>query len=195
MEERNQLGFDEERLRSALFHAQRARAINSKLSHVYGIAKAVLLESEVLYLMGDIDTALLKAQDAEKLHEDIGDAHGMVLVLLQLALCSVELQQLKNADQYTQRAHLLIQAHKAALYEPNCLFTQGLLLEARGDFEEAVAFYDEALQRSQDIQKRDLESLAAMALAKVHLILGDLNAVRQEAPHALARAELRPLQV
>ena len=173
----------------ARFHAQRARAIHERLGHVYGIAKCVLLESEILWTMGQTQEAAQRTEDAASLHEQIGDAHGMVMVLIHRALCEADLGRGQAARGHLERAMTLIKNHHMWLYECQLLVVHGLSLELDGQLEEAVSSYDEALQKARQVERGDVEALAAINLAKLHLIFGDLRAARQEAPLALELAE------
>lgn len=173
----------------ARFHAQRARTINERLGHVYGIAKSVLLESEILWTMGLTVQAAQRTEDAAQLHEQIGDAHGMVMVLIHQALCETELGRSKEAMARLKRAQVLIETHQMWLYECQLLLVHGLIRELDGELEDAVGYFDEAFQKAKQVERADIEAMAAINLAKLHLIFGDLSAARHEGPLALERAE------
>jgi hypothetical protein len=55
--------------------------------------------------------------------------------------------------------------------------------------EEAVDMHDQAMALAESQGHGEMASLAAISLARIHLMMGDLSAVKMEAPVALARAE------
>jgi tetratricopeptide (TPR) repeat protein len=177
------------RLDQAMFHCQRARAINERLSHVYGIAKSVLLASEITWAMGEPDKALQALEDTLQLHESLNDAHGLILTLMHQSLCELETGRLTDARAHLQRAFGLIDAHNISLYRAKCLTFLGMSFEAEGRMEEAVDMHDQAMALAESQGHGEMASLAAISLARIHLMMGDLSAVKMEAPVALARAE------
>ena len=64
-----------------------------------------------------------------------------------------------------------------------------MTFEGQGDLEEAVAYYGESLQRAEAAGNREIASMAAISLAKLHLVMGDLEAAKSEIPIARTQAE------
>jgi tetratricopeptide (TPR) repeat protein len=177
------------RLDQAMFHCQRARAINERLSHVYGIAKSVLLASEITWARGEPNEALRALEDTLQLHESLNDAHGLILTLMHQSLCEIETGKITDANTHLERAFELIDSHGISLYKAKCLTFMGMVREAEGRTEDAVDLHEQALALAKAQGHGEMASLAAISLARIHLMMGDLQAVKMEAPVALARAE------
>lgn len=177
------------RLDDAEFHARRALAINERLSHKYGTAKSILIEGEIAWVRGDVKAARERGVDAIKMHEDIHDQHGLALALIFSALFACEALEFEIARRYLVRAMEIGGKEGLGLYQPNCLLFLGMSYEGEDNLEEAIAYYGEALQIAEAMGNREMASLSAISLAKLHLVLGDIEAVKTEIPIARDQAE------
>lgn len=177
------------RLEEAEFHARRSLALNERLSHTYGTAKAILIEGEIAWVRGDLDTARERARDARKLHREIDDQHGLALSLIYSGLFDSEAGEHELAREHLEQALTIGGEDGLGLYQPQSLLFMGLAFEGQNNLEEAIAYFGEALQRAEEQGNREMASFAAISLAKVHLIMGDLEAVKTEIPIARNQAE------
>ncbi len=177
------------RLDDAEYHARRALALNERLSHKYGTAKSILIEGEISWVRGNVKAARARATDAIKMHEDIDDQHGLALALIFSGLFACEDGDFEVARGYLERAMAIGGEKGLGLYQPNCLLFLGMAYEGEDNLEEAIAYYGEALQLAEDMGNREMASLTAISLAKLHLVLGDLEAVKAEIPIARDQAE------
>ncbi len=177
------------RVTDADFHCQRALVMNERLSHRYGIGKAVLLEGEIAWVRGDLDRAAQCGNDACALHYEIQDLHGLSLALLYTGLFEIERANLTDAERLIDEALAIGGKEGLGLYQPLGLLFLGMVFEFRDNLEESVAYYGESLQVAERNGNREVASLAAISLAKIHLVLGDTEAVKQEIPIATNLAE------
>ncbi len=178
------------RIGEAEYHVRRARTISERLAHKYGVAKAILLEGEIAWMKGDLDEALKFGMEALQLHIELADSHGEALSLIYLGLFEIERGKPEDARKYLTAALDLGGKEALGLYQANCLLFLGMCYESEGEFEEAVALYGEALQLSEGFGNREIASLAAISLAKLHLVMGDIEAAKTEIPIARNQAEL-----
>jgi len=177
------------RIAEADFHATRARAISERLSHKYTTAKATLLQGEIAWMKSNLGDALRHAEESRKLHHELADSHGLALSLIYSGLFELERGDIEAARRFLTRALELGGSTGLGLYQANCLLFLGMCLEAEDNLEDAVAFYGESLQLSEGCGNREVASLAAISLAKIHLVLGDMEAVKEEIPIARNQAE------
>lgn len=177
------------RIPEAELHCQRAQTLNERLSHHYGIGKAILLEGEIAWVKGDLAHAASCGSDACKLHYEIQDMHGLALALLYTGLFEIERAHLIDAERLIDEALAIGGQEGLGLYQPLGLLYLGLVFESRDNLEEAIAYYGESLQIAERNGNREVSSLAAISLAKLHLVLGDNEAVKQEIPIAAHLAE------
>jgi len=177
------------RTEQAEHHTKRARALNERVGHLYGIAKSVLLEAEILRTRALPQKALDLTLDAIKLHEDIKDVHGVVLSRMHASWCCTELRQAKQASQHLEIARRLIETHELKVLRPQHLTLMGYIHELTENFEDAVSYYDDALQLAESIEHLEASATAAVNLAKLHLFFNDVRAAEMESPLALERAE------
>ncbi|MEZ4460962.1 MAG: tetratricopeptide repeat protein [bacterium] len=177
------------RVSEAEFHCQRALTLNERLSHRYGIGKAVMLEGEIAWVKGDLKHASRCGNDACKLHFDIQDMHGLSIALLYTGLFEIEQSNLADAERLVDEALAIGGQEGLGLYQPLGLLFLGTVFEFRDNLEEAIAYYGESLQLAEHGGNREVASLAAISLAKLHLVLGDSEAVKQEIPIATHLAE------
>ena len=71
-----------------------------------------------------------------------------------------------------------------------CLMLMALVQEKNRNLEEAIQLYGESLQLAEAMGNRETASIVATNLAKLHIVLGDFEAARQEVPIARNQAEL-----
>lgn len=178
------------RMSEARFHAKRALAIHERLGHNYGIAKAILLQAEIEWMEGSLDDALRHVKDAEQLHGQLRDAHGLALSKTYRAVIEVDRGDHEMAGRLLDEVLEITGNEGLGLYQPMCLMLMGLVEERRHNLEEAIQLYGESLQLAEAIGNRETASIVATNLAKLHLVLGDFEAARQEVPVARNQAEL-----
>ena len=173
----------------AVFHSQRARELHESLGHLYGILKDILLSAELAWVQGEPERALILAEDASGLHEDLGDQHGWALSTLYRALFLIEHSRAGEARQLLHKVLKVEGREQLGLYEPSCLYYLGLANEADLDIEEAQANFAEALAIAERIGHGELISLTSINLAKLHLVIGDIESARGEIDVALREAK------
>ncbi len=178
------------RMSEARFHARRARSLHERLAHRYGIAKAVLLEGEIAWMEGNLDEAIERARDAEKLHAELKDAHGLALSKAYRALFEVDAGNSETAQRLLEETMEITGREGLGLYQPNCVLFMALVQEKERNLEEAVQLYGEALQLAEAVGNREMASIAATGLAKLHLVLGDFESAKQEVPIAKNQAQV-----
>ena len=178
------------RMSEARFHAKRSRSLHERLAHRYGIAKAVLLEAEIEWMEGHLEEARRRGKDAQKLHAELKDAHGLALSKAYSALFEIELGHSAAARKLLAETMEITGEEGLGLYQANCVFYMALVNEKERNLEEAVQLYGEALQIAEAVGNREIASLAATSLAKLHLVLGDFEAAKQEVPIAKNQAQL-----
>ncbi|MBA2664445.1 MAG: protein kinase [Bradymonadaceae bacterium] len=177
------------RLAVAEGHAHRARLIFERLSHTYGLAKCILLSAELAWVRDRLDEAMIRVKDSRKLHEDLQDAHGLALSMMFQGLFEIENQQTRKALTTLQEALALGGQEGLGLYEPHCLLFMGMAYEAEQNVEEAIAYYGESLDVAERQGNREMASFSAINLAKLHIVMGDLENARNEIPVAIEQAE------
>lgn len=178
------------RVADAISHARRARVLAERANNHYLLAKVLLLEGELAWIQGQIHEAIDRAEEACELHKQIDDWHGLALCYIYMGLFETERGKPTLARQHLEAAHDLAGREALGLYEPHYLLFTGGAYELEGNLEEAVAYYGEALQRSEQNGNREIASLAACQLAKSHLIFGDFEAVKEDVPVARSQADL-----
>lgn len=177
------------RISEAEFHCERALTLNERLSHRYGIGKSILLQAEIAWVKGDLESARRLGAEACKIHEEITDSHGRALSLLYTGLFEAESENLEHAAELIDLAMDLGGQDGLGLYQPAGLLFRGMVFEGRDNLEDAIAYYGEALDLAEYQGNREFASIAAISLAKLHLVMGDIESALQEIPIARNQAE------
>lgn len=173
----------------AIFHSRRARELHESLGHLYGLLKDILLSAELAWAQGELERALILAEDASSLHQELGDQHGWALSTVFRSLFLIELDRPAEARQQLREVLDIEGREQLGLYEPTCLLYMGLACEAELEIDEAMANFAEAKRIATKSSNRELLSLSAVNQGKLHLVLGDFEAAREEISLALAEAE------
>jgi serine/threonine protein kinase/tetratricopeptide (TPR) repeat protein len=176
------------RLDLARRHARQARLLNEKLGHPYGIAKCLLLDAELAWVQSRLPDALDLVLDARRLHEQLSDVHGLALCMVFQGLFECEVGRSHDAHDTLHAAVELNGREGLGLYHPHCMLFLGMVYESESNLEEAIAYYGEALEAAERCSNREMASFASIALAKLHLVLGDVESARAEIPLAWEQA-------
>lgn len=173
----------------AQFHAGKARELHESLGHIYGLLKSVLLTAELNWAQGNLEEAIVLAEDTARLHGDLGDRHGWALSTMYQSLFLIESQRPDRAHELLADILAIEGRQGLGLYEPSCIFYLGLAHEADGNLKEALAAYGEAQSIAKRKGNREMVSLTTIALVKLRLVLGDVETARQQIPLALSEAQ------
>ena len=177
------------RLEEAEFHARRALAISERLAHLYIVSKAILLRSEIAWVRGDLKIAKEFGLEAEVIHEEIKDYHGLALTKSFLALYACESGGFKKARFLTQQSLEMSGKRGLGLYQAQFVLLHGLVHEREGNLEEALAHFGEALALAEWSDNHETASYAASCLAKNHIAVGDFSQLKEEVAIARGHAD------
>lgn len=190
-----QLEFFRYRYQLAVYHWQRALDAADRMPEVDPTIRASLYHrlGEAHGKLGLMHDALAFYDEASKLYDGLENLHEIGHVYLGLGLTYKQLDDLKRAQEYSEKAISIFEGLDNTLMTLKIQVTRASLYARSERPEAGVELLETAIEAFRELGRKDEQGIACVELAKIRLLQGELE-LSEEGCHN-ARALLPELHV
>lgn len=143
-----------------------------------GLAYMYSTRAHVALSRSDPHSAIVLFHKSHSLHRDLGNVESAAAALVSVSECHLDLRRMRAARRSCESALQLLQSEPRSLTRATALAVMGKIVEAEGHVDQAVGFWQEAIEVAKEYRDRVLKFKIDLMLFRRALSLGDGSSAR-----------------